>query len=129
MANHAFVPNFRNPLNNDIPFPRLLRPKEPSLIESLVSNVRDALFPEKLPPLKLTSRPVAVRDIWERKDRKKSLGTSLLIHTAVITGTITATYLGTKVVQEVKKSDSITLTMPDISDYIPMTKPGPTSGG
>jgi periplasmic protein TonB len=129
MANQAFVPNFRNPLNNDVPFPQLLRPKEPSLIESLVSNVRDALFPEKLPPLKLTSRPVAVRDIWERKDRKKSVGTSLLIHAAVITGIIAVTYLGNKVVQQVKKNEAVTLFTPDISEYIPMTKPGPTMGG
>jgi TonB family protein len=129
MANQAFVPNFRNPLNNDVPFPQLLRPKEPSLLESLVSNVRDALFPEKLPPLKLTSRPVAVRDIWERRDPKKSVGTSLLIHALVISGIIAATYLGNKVVQQVKKNEAVTLVAPDVSAYIPMTKPGPSSGG
>src|SRR4051812_16549266 len=65
MANQAFVPNLRNPLNHSEPFPQLLRPQQPGLIKSLFSNIHDALFPEKLPPLKLTSRPVAVRDIWE----------------------------------------------------------------
>ena len=37
---------------------------EDSLWTSLRSNIRAALFPEKLPPLVLTSRPVKVRDIW-----------------------------------------------------------------
>lgn len=35
-----------------------------SLWESLKRNVRDNLFPEKLPPLQLTSRPVNPREIW-----------------------------------------------------------------
>ncbi|MBE7182258.1 MAG: hypothetical protein INR71_13825, partial [Terriglobus roseus] len=30
--------------------------------QSLVQNVRDAFFPEKLPPLELESRPIAVKD-------------------------------------------------------------------
>ena len=128
MANQAFVPNFRNQMN-DVPFPQLLRPKEPSLIESLVSNVRDALFPEKLPPLKLTSRPVAVRDIWEKKDPKKSAGTSLFVHACIIGALIAASLIGKSVVQQVNKKDAVTLVAPDISEYMPMTKPGPSSGG
>lgn len=128
MANQAFVPNFRNQLN-DVPFPQLLRPKEPSLIESLVQNLKDALFPEKLPPLKLTSRPVAVRDIWEKKDPKKSAGTSLMVHAAIIAALIAASLVGKGVVQQVNKKDAVTLVAPDISEYMPMTKPGPTMGG
>jgi periplasmic protein TonB len=127
MANQAFVPNFRTPANN-VPFPQLLRPKEPSLFESLGQNIKDTLFPEKLPPLKLTSRPVAVRDIWERKDRKRSAGTSLAIHSAVIAALIVGSIWGGKKVQQMKK-DSVTLVAPDISEYMPMTKPGPTMGG
>jgi periplasmic protein TonB len=129
MANQAFVPNFRNPMNNDVPFPQLLRPKEPSLFESLAQNLKDALFPEKLPPLKLTSRPVAVRDIWERKDRKRSAGTSLAIHSAVIAALIVGSIWGGRAVKQIQKDKVIDLVAPDISEYIPMTKPGPTMGG
>jgi len=39
---------------------------------SVFSNVQDALFPKKLPPLVLTSKPVAVRDIWGFYDNKKN---------------------------------------------------------
>src|SRR2546430_8645235 len=48
--------------------PRILSAEQPSLIASLFENVRDLLFPQKLPPLKVTSRPIPVRDIWEKKD-------------------------------------------------------------
>jgi TonB family protein len=128
MANQAFIPNLRNPLNGRDSFPQLLRPEEPSLITSLVSNVRDALFPEKLPPLKLTSRPVAVRDIWEKKDPKKSASASLMVHVAIIGALIAASIYGGKVVTQAKK-ETVTLVAPSISDYLPMTKPGPTMGG
>ena len=129
MANQAFVPNFRNPMNNDVPFPQLLRPKEPNLIASLVQNLKDALFPEKLPPLKLTSRPVAVRDIWEKKDRKQSAGTSLAVHSVVIGLLIAGSIWGGKKVQQINKDKAVDLVAPDISEYMPMTKPGPTMGG
>jgi len=129
MANQAFVPNLRNPLNNSQPFPQLLRPQQPGLIKSLFSNIHDALFPEKLPPLKLTSRPVAVRDIWEKKDPKKSASASLMVHAAIIGGLIAASIYGGKVVQQVKAHDAGTLVAPDVSQYLPMTKPGPTMGG
>jgi protein TonB len=127
MANQAFLPNY--PLNNNVPFPQLLRPKEPSLLESLFGNLRDVLFPEKLPPLRLTSRPVAVRDIWEKKDPKRSAGASLAIHGGFIAALIAGSIFGGKVVQQVKQRDVINLIAPDISEYIPMTKPGPQSGG
>src|ERR1700740_1903533 len=33
---------------------------------SFFENVRDALFPKKLPPLEVTSKPVPVKDIWTK---------------------------------------------------------------
>src|SRR5436190_1320807 len=123
MANQAFLPNYS--LNNKVPFPQLLRPKEPSLLESLVGNLRDVLFPEKLPPLRVTSRPVPVRDIWEKKDPKRSAGASLAIHAGMIAALIAVSIFGGRVVKEVRR-DAVTLVAPDISEYIPMTKPGPT---
>src|SRR5438045_3078487 len=86
----------------DAPVPPLLAPEGPSLISSLFGNVRDFLFPEKLPPLKLTSRPVPVRDIWEKRDPKKAASYSLGIHGAMIGAIIIATILGAKAVKEVQ---------------------------
>src|SRR5213082_1313304 len=64
--------------------PRILSAEQPSLIASLFENVRDVLFPQKLPPLKVTSRPVPVRDIWEKKDPKKVAAYSLTVHGLLI---------------------------------------------
>jgi len=43
---------------------------------SLVENLRETLFPRKLPPIALTSRPVAVPEIWEKR---KHLGPSFVL--------------------------------------------------
>ena len=53
---------------------------------SLYRNLRDAIFPEKLAPLDVTSRPVAVKEIWglyanDPRNRFYSVG----IHAALIT--------------------------------------------
>ena len=52
--------------------------------KSLAQNIKDTLNPPKLPPLVLTSKPVAVKDIWGLYGRKKESGVmSLLIHSCV----------------------------------------------
>lgn len=108
--------------------PNLLAQEPPSLLASLKENLMDAFFPKKLPPLRLTSRPVPVRSIWEEKKVKRAASMSLLVHSLMIGAILAATYLGTKVVQ-VTKQNTVTLVAPDISDYLPMTKPGPVMGG
>jgi len=103
---------------------------EKSLFVSLMEALRDVLFPEKLPPLKLTSRPVAVRSIWGAYDnRKVARRTSLVIHVAMIAALVAVSILGRKVVQEVKQ-EQVTIVAPDISEYMPVTpKQQPTLQG
>src|SRR5213593_2511077 len=79
----------------------LLMPKgqEQSLWASLRHNFKDTFFPEKLPPLVLTSKPVPVRDIWGFYSYKKSSATlstiaHIIVLAAIIGGTI---YLGRRV--------------------------------
>src|SRR5713226_4842420 len=38
---------------------------------SFIQNVKEAINPPKLPPLEVTSKPVAVKDIWGLYGRKK----------------------------------------------------------
>lgn len=53
--------------------------------KSFISNIRETINPPKLPPLEVTSKPVAVKDIWGKDENKKFAGvTSLVIHTAAI---------------------------------------------
>ncbi len=104
---------------------------EESLFHSLKSNLRDALFPEKLPPLKLTSRPVAVKSIWGDYDNRKVARTSsVIVHIAMIGGLVAVSILGHKVYQQAKQEEKVTIIAPDISQYMPMTpKQVPTLQG
>ncbi len=101
------------------------------LWKSISRQIRERLHPEKLPPLQLTSRPVAVRPIWGAYNyKKRGLFGSTLVHMAVIAGIIGISIAGTKVVQQVKKQEDVTLIAPDISQYMPMsTKKNDTIGG
>lgn len=111
--------------------PNLLMPTaEESLWQSLKNNVRDLLFPEKLPPLKLTSHPVAVKNIWGDYDYRRRAGsTSLALHLAAV-GAIIGVTLWVTHQAPVKPQETVTLIAPDISQYLPMTtKPMPAMGG
>jgi TonB family protein len=101
-----------------------------SLWASLTGNVRAALFPEKLPPLQLTSRPVKVRDIWgEYNYKKESASVSAVVHFAMVGGLIALSIMGAKAVQE-KPRETVTLIAPDLSPpELPMTKPSAKSAG
>ena len=49
--------------NPDIHLQRLLQPEKP-WYQSFVQNIKDAINPPKLPPLEVTSKPVAVEEMW-----------------------------------------------------------------
>jgi protein TonB len=119
MANQVLIPR------QEIPDELNLLPKEnldPGLWQSLKSNIHDTFFPEKLPPLQLTSRPVRVREIWGDYDNRKAGGwVSLLVHGAAVAGLIAISVMGAKVVQKVQEQQ-ITLVAPDISEYMPLSQ-------
>lgn len=104
---------------------------EQSWFSSLVSNLRDALFPEKLPPLHLTSRPVKVREIWgDYNNRKRATTTSVIVHILMVALLIGMSYVGKKTYDVVKQHETVTLVAPDLSDYVPLSsKKNDTIGG
>ena len=112
-----------------VPPPRLLRAEEPSLIGSLLGNVRDFLFPEKLPPLRVTSRPVAVRNIWEKRNNRRTAILSLIVHVVGIGAILAAVYYNPKEVRVTTVPEHVMLITP--SDILlPMVvKPGPALQG
>jgi protein TonB len=89
--------------------------------KSFIDNIRDLIRPEKLPPLEVTSKPVAVKDIWGDSSNKGKAGTtSLIVH---ICGIALLLALGTsKAVQE-KAREAVNLVAPDIGAYIPQQAP------
>ena len=57
---------------------------EVSLWKGLFTNLRDAMFPEKLPPLKLASQPIAVADPMAIKRSPASSAISFVMHGAIL---------------------------------------------
>src|SRR5690242_18370682 len=84
---------------------------------SLIRSIRETIHPPQLPPLQVTSKPVAVRDIWGLygKDKKSNLF-SLAIHGTVVV--LLFTVASSKAVQQMAKS-VIPLVAPDIAPYVP----------
>src|ERR1700691_2868662 len=118
-----------NPSNNPDDIHLLLNSEiEEPFFRSLIRNVKELINPPKRPPLELTSKPVAVKEIWGfygGQGRRAGM-TSFLVHVCVI-GLLFL--LGTnKAVQQVVKQQ-IELIAPDIAPYKPTVKKDAMHGG
>jgi periplasmic protein TonB len=118
-----------NPSNNSDDLHLLLASKiDEPFFRSLARNIKELVHPPKLPPLEVTSKPVAVREIWGfyGGQGKRAGMTSFLVHVAVIALLF---LLGTnKAVQQVVKQQ-IDLIAPDIAPYKPTVKKDTMHGG
>jgi TonB family protein len=85
---------------------------------SLGRNIKDIFSPPSLPPLEVTSRPVAVKDIWGLYGRKKS---PFMMSTGFQFGAVAMlfTVFSTKVVQDQVRQVSQLVFAPDIDPYVP----------
>jgi TonB family protein len=100
---------------------RLLADSSNSWFSSLYGNLKELLNPPRLPPLDVTSRPVAVKDIWgEYRPQKKCWAMSLGFQSAVVL--LLFTVFSAKTVQQ-KVASSIPLTATDIAPYVPKLPP------
>jgi periplasmic protein TonB len=110
---------------------QLMDTLEQSPWKSLLSNLRDTFFPEKLPPLKLTSQPVKVREIWGDSDHRKSATAgSVVVHGLMLAGLIAISIMGARAVKQEIKQTVVDLVAPDISAYVPISnKKNDTIGG
>jgi protein TonB len=93
---------------------------------TIFRDLKEAIFPPKLPPLEVTSKPIPVKDIWgfsQGQGRFSGLG-SIAIHVLVVG---LAIWLGTlKIVQDqVKKVTDVV----NLSDYIPAKPAQQKMGG
>src|SRR5258708_8081487 len=122
MANQIIVPSPQR-LNNRAGNLNLLREMQQPMWKSLFANIKDALFPEKLPPLRLTSRPVAVRDIWGHTNSRKAATGSRLVHGVMIGALIALSVLGARTASVVQEKEHVTLIAPVLSDYKPVMTP------
>lgn len=94
---------------------------------SLYENVKELISPPKLPPLKLTSKPVEVKGIWGLYGYRRSSGlASIAIHAAIVTLAFT---LATSSAVQQKVKDAVILIAPDIAAYVSKAKPSGGGGG
>jgi periplasmic protein TonB len=92
---------------------------------SLIQNIRESLTPPKLPPLEVTSKPVAVKEIWGfYSNQKKSFAMSFGFQIALVA--IVALALSTKPVQKVVKN-AVAVFLPETAVDAP--KPAMHGGG
>jgi protein TonB len=100
---------------------------EGSIWESLVSNLRDTFRPQKLPPLELTSTPVAVVNPLEVKRSPRSSAISTGVHALIIL-LIILLVLFAKKQPQIKQA---VVTPIYIAPYLPKTPQitAPASGG
>lgn len=96
--------------------------------KSLMLNLKDLVAPEKLPPLELTSKPVAVKSMWGRSEYSgKSRAVSMAIHIGLV---IAGLALSTNETVQQTVKQSVTLIAPDLSAYMPaQAQPKPAGGG
>ena len=98
------------------------------LWKSLFRGLDEFFFPKKLPPLKLESKPVPVKDIWGFYNYKKNgaLG-STVAHVIVIGLIIGGTILGRRMVTRVEAKPQVETKLIDPGDY--SLKPAKTQAG
>jgi periplasmic protein TonB len=97
---------------------------------SLWQNVRDALFPKKLPPLEVTSKPVPVKDIWSKNTQfTRVQALSVTIHVAVLALIIVPSLLMITSPSTTKANNVQITQLDDISPYLAKLKPAAKRAG
>jgi TonB family protein len=93
---------------------------------TFLTDVKEAIFPPKLPPLELTSQPVAVKDIWGLYGRqKKSFVASAVFQGAVV---VAAYFIFQIPAVQVLAKHTVELIAPDLSPA-PEVKANKGGGG
>jgi periplasmic protein TonB len=109
-----------------IEVPNLGLETESSVWSSLFSNVWDTISIKKLPPLELTSTPVAVVDPMAVKRSPASSAVSFVLHAGVIS---LVAWLALQARNHVIVQPPVKVTHLDITPYIPVTVPVPKAMG
>src|SRR5205814_10310055 len=121
--NMADLPNNPYYSNPDDHLARLLAPEvEEPWYKSFIQNVKEAINPPKLPPLELTSQPVAVKDIWGLYGRQKK---SFMVSTGFQIGVVALlfTAFSTKIVQQQVKQVTALVMPVDLDPFQPKMAP------
>lgn len=97
-------------------------------LTAFIRNLKETFNPPKLPELELTSKPVAVKDIWGAYggNEGRSGIISLMAHAGVVALLL---FLGTNETVQKKVRETVTLIAPDLTPYKPEPKTRGGGGG
>jgi len=112
-----------NPFNADDHLSRLLVSQvEEPWYQSLYKHLKETFNPPKLPPLELTSKPVAVKEIWGLYGHQ---GKSFMMSTGFQVGVVLIlfTVFSTKPVQNAVKAVTSLVLPADINEFTPKAPP------
>jgi TonB family protein len=96
------------------------------IVSRLFGNLRDAFFPEELPPLELTSQPVPVADPLAVRRGKASTILSFLLHAGMIYGIV---WLALQARKQIVAPQHAKITPIEFRPFIPVTEPTPKPMG
>jgi periplasmic protein TonB len=93
-------------------------------------NVRDALFPKKLPPLQVTSKPVPVKEIWSKDTQfTRVQALSVAIHVGILVLIIVPLLPEITSPATTKANDIQVTQLDNFSPYLPKLKPAAKKAG
>ena len=93
--------------------------------KTMAGNLYDLMYPRKLPPLVLTSKPIAVIDPMKEKRSTASSIISVVVHVVIIA----LIFWAFMAVKKVVTKKNTLLTNVDVSQYMPIAPKGPQMGG
>jgi TonB family protein len=98
--------------------------------KTFIQNLKDLVAPPKLAPLKVTSTPVKVRDIWTKDELfSRSQLVSFAIHGSIILVILIPFLRAVSTIAKAKNSDNVIITPLDVSEYKAKLPPGPKPAG
>jgi protein TonB len=98
---------------------------EKPIWKDLYENIHDVFFPQKLPPLVLTSKPIPVVDRMAVKANPWAVGTSSFVNLAILALVI---WLGIRIIHPPVKPQ-LNMTNVDVSDILKAPKLATPAGG
>lgn len=95
---------------------------------TLWRNLRDLISPPKLPPLKVTSKPVPVKELWEKdKNYRPAQAIAIGIHVAIAVVLIVP--IARHIAQTTLAAKTTDVTFVDVSPYLPKLPAGKDKAG
>jgi periplasmic protein TonB len=125
MSNQVLIPPELEPADKRIEPTFLQAVEYEPAWKTLAGSIHDLLYPKKLPPLELTSKPIAVKDPMAVKRSPASSAISIGIHVLIILAIVGIFLLG----RAKRKQKTTQVVKVDIPPYLPIAPKGPPMGG